>query len=237
MDLSRGFAFARAYEALSAPEINLLIASLESDDKRDAGDSACGGAVYARRSLETQESVRDVAALPRVRSLAEEAVGGDARLVRAILFDKRPGANWPVPWHQDLSLVVAARAELPGWGPWSVKAGMVHVQPPAEYLTRSIALRLHLDDCPQTNGALRVLPGTHRRGRLSATEIQAIRAEVPEVVCDACAGDILLIRPLLLHASSPSLRPERRRVLHLEFAPVNLLPPPLRWADAPHALD
>ena len=35
-------------------------------------------------------------------------------------------------------------------------------------------------------------------------------------------GGILAFRPLLLHASSPARQPRHRRVVHLEFAAVEL---------------
>ena len=54
------------------------------------------------------------------------------------------------------------------FGPWSVKDGVPHVQAPAEYLEQMLAVRLHLDDADEENGALRVLVGSHRLGRLSA---------------------------------------------------------------------
>jgi ectoine hydroxylase-related dioxygenase (phytanoyl-CoA dioxygenase family) len=54
--------------------------------------------------------------------------------------------------------------------------------------------------------------------------------EIPEVICCLNAGDALVMRPLLLHASSPARKPDHRRVIHLEFAPANLLPAGLSWA-------
>ena len=54
--------------------------------------------------------------------------------VRAIYSDKSVETNWLVAWHQDLTIVVNQQAELAGYGPWSVKNGPVHVQPPAEWL-------------------------------------------------------------------------------------------------------
>lgn len=147
--------------------------------------------------------------------------------VRGLLFDKTPESNWKVPWHQDLSIAVAARVEAPGFGPWSVKDGVVHVQPPVEVLETMITLRLHLDDCGPDNGPLRVLPGTHALGKVAAPP-----ENVSEVVCCLPAGGALLMRPLLLHASSPAVAPGRRRVIHLEFA-SGALPGGLEWANRP----
>jgi hypothetical protein len=45
---------------------------------------------------------------------------------RATLFDKSPTANWLVVWHQDTALPVQERREAPGWGPWSVKDGVIY---------------------------------------------------------------------------------------------------------------
>jgi ectoine hydroxylase-related dioxygenase (phytanoyl-CoA dioxygenase family) len=86
-------------------------------------------------------------------------------------------------------------------------------------LEAMLAVRLHLDDCGPDNGPLRVIPGSHRLGRLRRDQIAACRQEIEEVVCNAQAGAALLLRPLLLHASSPARTPSHRRVIHIEFAP------------------
>lgn len=152
--------------------------------------------------------------------------------VRAILFDKTPATNWKVAWHQDLTIAVQEKRDLPGYGPWSVKDGTVHVQPPMVVLEGMVTLRLHLDDTPETNGALKVIPGSHQRGRLDAETISQLRKTFPEHICEARAGDVLLMKPLTLHASSASAEPGHRRVVHVEYAPAGLLAPELLWAEA-----
>jgi hypothetical protein len=151
--------------------------------------------------------------------------------VRAIYFDKSAETNWLVPWHQDLTLALRTRLGVAGFGPWTVKDGIPHVQPPVELLGQMLTVRLHLDDADESNGALRVLPGSHRAGRLSAPAIQQYRAEQPEFLCTVSAGDAVLMRPLLLHASSRSTSARHRRVLHLEYAAFDL-PPGLNWHEA-----
>ncbi len=138
--------------------------------------------------------------------------------VRGIYFDKTPEANWLVPWHQDLSIAVKQRLDVSGYGPWSTKEGVPHVQPPAELLEAMVTLRLHLDNCDESNGPLRVIPGSHRMGRLEAADIVKTRSNQKEVICSMQAGDALLMRPLLLHASSEASVPVHRRVIHLEYA-------------------
>lgn len=182
---------------------------------------------------------RGILRMPEVVRLAESLMADLVRPhlsapplpVRGIYFDKRPETNWLVAWHQDQTLALKERVEVPGWGPWSVKEGVPHVQPPVELLEQMLTVRLHLDDADSTNGALRVLPGTHRLGRLNAEAIQSCRETREEVSCETKAGDALLMRPLLLHASSRSTSERRRRVLHIEFAGFDL-PAPLEWHEA-----
>lgn len=181
-----------------------------------------------RRGLLREPAVAALARSAPLLDLVRPQVEGEPFPVRAIYFDKTPEANWGVVWHQDLTLALAARVEVPGFGPWSVKEGVPHVQPPVEVLEGMLTLRVHLDDADEGNGALRVLPGSHRAGRLDAPAIEVWRARVTEVLCTAAAGDVLLMRPLLLHASGKSAGRRHRRVLHLEYA-SGALPGGLRW--------
>ncbi|QOV92377.1 phytanoyl-CoA dioxygenase family protein [Humisphaera borealis] len=185
--------------------------------------------VYAIRNLlSICREVRQFADSAEVRSLVESAIGGKALPVRAILFDKTPESNWKVPWHQDLSIAVRERMDVPGFGPWSVKAGVVHVQPPVRLLESMLTLRLHLDDCQASNGPLRVLPGSHRHGTLSPEQIEDWRSRVMPVSCVLPAGGAVLMRPLILHASSPATEPGHRRVVHIEWSSEDL-PHGLQW--------
>lgn len=153
------------------------------------------------------------------------------RPVRAIYFDKSPGSNWLVAWHQDLTISVTHQVEAPGFGPWSTKDGLAHVQPPVDVLQTMITFRLHLDDTDESNGALRLLPGSHCHGRLTAPDIERLRASIPEETCCASRGDALLMRPLILHASGRSTSNRHRRILHIEYAGYDL-PHGLHWNHA-----
>ena len=181
------------------------------------------------RNLLSVPAVAAAAASAAVRSLVTPHLGDGARPVRGILFDKTSGANWKVPWHQDLSVAVRRRTDAAGYGPWSVKAGVVHVQPPAAVLGAMLTVRLHLDDCPADNGPLRVLPGSHTVGVLDAAAIAGWRERAAEASATVDRGGAVLMRPLLLHASSPATVPRRRRVVHLEFA-AGPLPGGVEWA-------
>ena len=145
-------------------------------------------------------------------------LGDTAFAVRGILFDKIPEANWKVPWHQDVTISVRAREDVEGFGPWSMKAGVLHVQPPTQVLERMISIRLHLDACDESNGALHVIPRSHRAGRIAETEIPSMLEKSQPHACVFGRGGALLMGALLLHASSPSQAPAHRRVIHLDFA-------------------
>jgi ectoine hydroxylase-related dioxygenase (phytanoyl-CoA dioxygenase family) len=209
---------------VAAADIAVLIDAVEAADVFRA---TRGEAVYGARNLLAVPAVVKLART--LFPMAAMLIGSDACAVRGIFFDKTPGANWPVAWHQDLTLAVAARRNIPGWTNWSIKAGVHHVQPPPEFLDRMVTLRLQLDDCGADNGPLKVLRGTHRLGRIPATRIVPLRGEIAEHICTAPAGSALAFKPLLLHASSPAKAPRHRRVIHLEYAPEDLLPPQLRW--------
>jgi phytanoyl-CoA dioxygenase PhyH len=183
---------------------------------------------------------RGVLAVPEIARLAHSSrllepanacVGGTARPVRAIYFDKTPRSNWAVAWHQDLTLAVRVLADVPEFGPWSLKDGVPHVQPPAELLEQMVTIRLHLDDCDSKNGALHVLPGTHRLGRLSGEQVQRLARQQRALVCNVPVGGALFMRPLLLHSSKRSQAHGHRRVLHIEYAGFEL-PKPLEWCQA-----
>ena len=158
-------------------------------------------------------------------------IGRDLVAVKATLFDKTPEANWRLRWHQDRVLAVKERLDVPGYGRWSVKGGSFHVDAPASVLQQVIAVRIHLDDCGAECGPLRVIPGSHRLGKVSDDRIADIVSTQPQVDLCVPRGAILLMRPLLIHASSPSLNATHRRVLHIEFAPTEAISP-LQWHTA-----
>jgi ectoine hydroxylase-related dioxygenase (phytanoyl-CoA dioxygenase family) len=128
-----------------------------------------------RNLLSIAPFVQELASSACVKSIVERVAGKHAQVVRGIFFDKTPEANWKVAWHQDLTIAVRHKKELVGFRCWSRKAGITHVQPPAFVLEKMLALRFHLDDTTEASGALRVIPGSHRHGRLSSTDIERIK--------------------------------------------------------------
>jgi ectoine hydroxylase-related dioxygenase (phytanoyl-CoA dioxygenase family) len=221
----RGYAIVTG--VLSPTSINAILAALCGFER---SRSKRRGETFGIRDLLHIDEIQALARSDALTSVTGPIAGADARAVRGIFFDKTAGANWPVAWHQDLSLAVSARQDIDGWTAWSLKNGIHHVQPPADILERMLTVRLHLDDCGPENGPLRVLPGTHRTGRLKRDGIDAARITIKGASCCVKKGDAVLMRPLLIHSSSAAANPSHRRVLHLEYAPPGLLPDGLSWA-------
>jgi ectoine hydroxylase-related dioxygenase (phytanoyl-CoA dioxygenase family) len=111
-----------------------------------------------------------------------------------------------------------------------VKDGIPHVQPTVKLLEQMVTVRIHLDPTDADNGALRVIPDSHRRGRLNPASIAEFTAAKPHT-CDCQAGAVLLMSPLILHSSKRSTRPDHRRILHFEYAPTNALDARLSWHE------
>jgi ectoine hydroxylase-related dioxygenase (phytanoyl-CoA dioxygenase family) len=158
-------------------------------------------------------------------------IGRDLVAVKATLFDKTAEANWNAAWHQDRLIAVKERLDIGGYVSWRMKAGTLHVEPPAQVLAQMLALRIHLDDTRSGNGPLRVIPGTHRLGKLNESALRQAVTSRPHVELSVPKGGLLLMRPLLVHASPAAASPEHRRVLHIEFAPADAISP-LYWHSA-----
>lgn len=216
-----GFALVPLADAAQCDALAGDLAQFETEMRR-------GG---VRDLLNRSAAVRDFAQSARILAVVRKVLGESAHPVRGIFFDKTPHANWKVPWHQDLTIAVREKIEVAGFSAWSEKDCIPHVQPPVEILQKMLTLRLHLDDADATNGTLKVLSATHQNGRFEAAQIQQMRATHEETLCVAARGDALLMRPLLLHASSAGTAPKRRRVIHLEYAATEL-PDGLRWHAA-----
>jgi hypothetical protein len=154
-----------------------------------------------------------------------------AMAVQCTFFEKSPDNNWLVALHQDLSIPIQKRVPHPDCSGWSEKEGVLYVQPPVGVLESLLAVRAHLDDCASASGPLRVVPGSHRHGRLSTESARTLRDQRGTFECIARRGDVLVMRPLLLHSSSKAQAPTPRRVLHFLFGPLQL-PYGLKWHRA-----
>lgn len=163
-----------------------------------------------------------------IGSLMAQIIGKPAFPVRAIYFDKNETNNWALGWHQDRTIAVKERAEVAGFGPWTVKQGILHVQPPFAVISAMRTMRIHLDAVPDDNAPLLVAAGSHRLGQVAAERCAETAMSLPVSPCLAEAGDIWIYHTAIVHASERSKRVRRRRVLQVDFA-AEQLPHPLEW--------
>jgi ectoine hydroxylase-related dioxygenase (phytanoyl-CoA dioxygenase family) len=161
-------------------------------------------------------------------AIAASILGAQSRPVRAVLFDKTPERNWALGWHQDRTMAVRRRRDVPGFTDWTVKSGIPHCVPPFDLLARMLTLRIHLDPVGTANAPLLVAPGSHRR-RFAEPEIEAELRRRGTHACLAEAGDVWAYRTPILHASDRARDPRRRRVLQLLYS-ADDLPHGLEWA-------
>ncbi len=173
------------------------------------------------RNLLEHEWCRTLAVSIRNHASLSDCLEPTSVAVQCTYFDKSPLRNWRVAFHQDLAVPTLQRSQHPELGAWSEKEGQLFVHAPASLLSQLLAVRVHIDPATTSNGPLRLIPGSHSLGRLSPAQIQQARATAHEVACTVQRGDVVLMRPLILHASSKGTVPVRRRVLHFLFAPPN----------------
>jgi ectoine hydroxylase-related dioxygenase (phytanoyl-CoA dioxygenase family) len=163
-----------------------------------------------------------------LNEVIDKVFGSDYFLVKAIYFNKPPLSNWLVTWHQDTKISVDTQVETDGFGQWTLKQGLPSVQPSLDVLENIYTIRLHLDDCDETNGALKVIPTTHKLGVLKDKDIQEM--DKTSEICPVSKGGLMIMRPLLVHSSSKSTSARHRRVIHLEFSSKQL-PNGLNWRE------
>lgn len=164
----------------------------------------------------------------QLQLIIQQIFGEDYFVVKSIYFDKPPESNWFVAYHQDLSISVEKKIKVDGYNRWTVKQNQFSVQPPIEILKNNFTVRIHLDDTNAENGALKVIPSSHQKGIYRP---ENINWEIEkEIICNVDKGGIMLMKPLLLHASSRTTNQQKRRVIHIEFSNCELLDG-LEWVE------
>jgi ectoine hydroxylase-related dioxygenase (phytanoyl-CoA dioxygenase family) len=212
----QGFTIVKS--VLSLEQIEATIAHVDSISLSTAGTRNLLDYAWCSELVSVLRSHPTIAGLLPLNNVA----------VQCTLFEKTIDKNWLVPLHQDLSIPVREHCENIHLSGWSHKEGIIYVQPPIEVLEKLVAIRVHIDDCNSDNGALRVVPASHDRGRISPADIPTLKTDNGEQLCTVKQGGALVMRPLLLHASSKANIPNRRRVLHFLFGSESL-PLGLEW--------
>ncbi|TWT49891.1 Phytanoyl-CoA dioxygenase (PhyH) [Thalassoglobus neptunius] len=194
---------------------------------QDSAVRQSDGAVYAARNvLQLVPNLPELWPARVIVQRLKDVLGPRCGLVRALYFDKPPQQTWALPWHKDLLIAIESGSpKAENYSRPRLRAGVLHTEPPIEVLQSMLTVRIHLDPTTETNGCLRVLSGSHQSGK------ELIIDGYPMKSIHSRPGDVLLMRPLLVHASGRS-KPEcqdHRRILHLEFAAHEQLPAGVRW--------
>jgi ectoine hydroxylase-related dioxygenase (phytanoyl-CoA dioxygenase family) len=218
--------YARINGIYTSAEVKAIGSAIDQADASDTLFRRTADLFAIRQFLKMVPAVRPLIFTPKLRALIAQTFGPDYFVVKSIYFDKTPGSNWFVAWHQDLTISVDRKVALPDYGPWTVKGDQFAVQPPPAILQAMFTVRIHLDDTDETNGALRVIPESHKGG----IERYSHREDQSEEVCRVSEGGVMFMRPLLQHASSRSTGGKRRRVIHIEFSNASL-PDGLEWSE------
>ncbi len=167
----------------------------------------------------------------KLRALIASHLGAGYFPVKSIYFDKPADSNWFVAYHQDLTISVDKKTGHEGYSSWTVKQNQFAVQPPLAVLENIVTVRIHLDDTDEYNGALNVLKGSHRKGICRPENLDM--TQEAEHCCRVAKGGLMLMKPLLMHASHRSSNGRRRRVIHIEFSDTEL-PEGLQWDERLH---
>lgn len=209
---------AQLFEGFAAPILGNLLSHLKGYDLPSPGSRIASHPGLA-------EMLSDGHGFAGIASaLARKTV----RPVRAIFFDKSEANNWALGWHQDRTICVKQRHEAAGYGPWTTKQGLQHVQPPFEIIAGMITIRVHFDTVDTENAPLLVALGSHQMGLIPVSEIPAAVARCETLACTATIGDVWAYATPIVHSSERSRSLSRRRVLQVDYSGDDL-PDPLRW--------
>ncbi len=216
-------------DAFTDKTLHLFIEAIEQASATNANFRRTTN-LFAIRNL-----LQEVPTLPKLlwtvpfNRLLDAVIGYGHDCVKGIYFDKPAQSNWVVPYHQDLQISVDRREQVARWTNWNQRHGPWSVQPSHYYLNYLYTVRIHLDDCDATNGALKVIPGSHRLGILPDADLQMLDKR-QATICTVPKGGLLIMRPLLVHSSGKSISHTNRRVIHLELTDRQL-PKGLQWHE------
>ncbi len=164
----------------------------------------------------------------KLRDIIKSNFGEDYFITKSIYFDKPEKSNWFVAYHQDLTISVNKKIEVENFENWTVKQNQFAVQPPVAILENNFTIRIHIDKTTKDNGALKVINNSHSKGILRIEKLDFEKEK--ETICEVQKGGIMIMKPLLFHASNKTTNNERRRVIHIEFSKQEL-PEGLEWSE------
>lgn len=214
---------------LYGPEaVAAMTALIETTDSSSEAFRKTSDLFAIRQVLKTVPGLPALVFNDSLIRLVRDLFGNNFFAVKSIYFDKPETSNWYVAYHQDMTISVDKKAAAEGFGPWIARQDQFAVQPPTEILENIFTVRIHLDATDDTNGALKVIEGSHAGGIRRAAAIDLSTDK--EVSCHVPSGGIMIMKPLLLHSSARSTGNRKRRVIHIEFSDCEL-PANLNWSE------
>ncbi|WP_369014376.1 phytanoyl-CoA dioxygenase family protein [Flavobacterium anhuiense] len=212
-------------------EIENLISLIDNKTKNDSDNSTFRKSedLFAIRQFhkEVPETLPFIFN-EKLQNIIESIFGKGFFITKSIYFDKPEKSNWFVAYHQDLTISVDQKIEIENFENWTVKQNQFAVQPPTEVLENNFTIRIHIDKTTKNNGALKVINNSHSKGILRIENLDFEKEK--ETICEVEKGGIMIMKPLLFHASNKTTNNERRRVIHIEFSKQQL-PNGLEWSE------
>jgi ectoine hydroxylase-related dioxygenase (phytanoyl-CoA dioxygenase family) len=209
-------------------EIEAILNAINKADQSKPTFRKTNDIFAIRQFLKEVPEVKQLIFNDKLKSLINNLFGYQYFIVKSIYFDKPEKSNWFVGWHQDLTIAVDKKAELHGYGHWTVKFNQFAVQPPIDILRDNFTLRIHLDDTNAGNGALMVKEGSHLNCIVYTENLDFQNKE--KIICNVSAGGVMVMHPLLMHASNRTTSNKQRRVIHIEFSKAEL-PAEINWSE------
>ncbi|WP_185287483.1 phytanoyl-CoA dioxygenase family protein [Chryseobacterium lactis] len=222
------YGFSVINKVFSDKEVEQIISVLDRIDTSKENFRKSEDLFAIRQFLKEVPEIKDLIFNDAIQQVIREIFGAKYFVVKSIYFDKPETSNWYVAYHQDLTISVDKKLELPDFGPWTTKQNQFAVQPPLEVLENIYTIRIHLDDTDENNGALKVVPKSHAKGIYRPETIDW--TVETEQICNVEKGGIMIMKPLTLHGSNRTTNGNRRRVIHIEFSDREL-PEVLQWSE------
>lgn len=151
--------------------------------------------------------IYDLVTNKQILDYVQDLLGQDLICWGTHYFCKLAGDPKQVSWHQDASY-------------WPISP------------SKTVTVWLAIDDSDMGNGAMQVIPGSHRHGQIAFEHSTAEEKNVlgqtvdqaetygdPAVAFEMKAGQISLHSDLLLHSSAPNTSQRRRCGLTMRFVP------------------
>jgi len=214
--------FAKAHSIYSTEEIGRILNCIDSEVNQDQ--------FAIREFLMGKEHLTSLIFNKKFKALVNKVSPGKSTLIKSLYFNKPPTANWVVNWHQDLTINLKQKVERSPFKFRRTNDKRAVVQPPQKFLESIFTFRIHLDDCSSKNGALRLVPGSHKNGVIDINSWSNNLDKNDFEYCDIKAGGILIMKPLILHSSRRTENTQKRRVIHLEFT-SETLPKEPQWKE------